>query len=189
LDELINYYKEVFTVLSSCAARQLDNVMFKRKTIPVTDLAQYADKVMRWCAKRKDVDVRMQVDAPADLSVVGDVCMLQYLMDNIVEALLQCEDDGVVRLTFSMSDGMVRFMFVDCRTRKSEAELSTMFYPEHLKYDEAEDRLVGVEYLVCRQIVREHDEYGGRRGCRISVSDCADGYMIDVMLNGLSNKK
>lgn len=189
LDELINYYKEVFTVLSSCAARQLDNVMFKRKTIPVTDLAQYADKVMRRCAKRKDVDVRMQVDAPRDLSVVGDVCMLQYLMDNIVEALLQCEDDGVVRLTFSMSDGMVRFMFVDCRTRKSEAELSTMFYPEHLKYDEAEDRLVGVEYLVCRQIVREHDEYGGRRGCRISVSDCTDGYMIDVMLNGLSNKK
>ena len=64
-----------------------------------------------------------------------------------------------------------------------------MFYPEHLRYDEAEDRLVGVEYLVCRQIVREHDEYGGRRGCRIGVSDCTDGYVIEVMLNGLSNKK
>ncbi len=189
LDELINYYKEVFTLLSSCAARQLDNVMFKRKTVPVADLAQYAEKAVRRCARRKGLDVRLQVDNHPDLSVIGDVCMLQYLLDNIVEALLQCEDDGVVRLGFSLSDGMVRFTFVDSRTRMSGEELSTMFYPEHLRYDGAEDRLVGVEYLVCRQIVREHDEYGGRRGCRISVSDCADGYVIEVVLNGLSNKK
>lgn len=189
LDELMNYYKEVFTVLSSCAARQLDNVMFKRRTIPVADLALYAQKAMGRCAKRKDVDVKLLVDAPRDLSVIGDGCMLQYLMDNIVEAMLQCEDDGTVCLSFSLSDGMVRFTFVDSRTRKGGEELSTMFYPEHLRYDEAEDRLVGVEYLVCRQIVREHDEYGGRRGCRIGVSDCTDGYVIEVMLNGLSNKK
>ena len=187
LDELINYYKDVFSLLSSCAAKQLDHVMFKRKTIPVTTLAQYAEKTMRRLARKKDVDIDFKVDAPSDLSVVGDVNMLEYLVDNIIESLLQCEDNGSVKLGFSYDDGMVRLRFVDCRTRKNDAELATLFYPEHLKYDEQEDRLVGVEYLVCRQIVREHDEYGGNRRCRINVANCDEGYEIVVVLNGQTN--
>lgn len=188
LDELINYYKDVFSLLSSCAAKQLDNVMFKRKTIPVTTLSQYAEKTMRRFARKKDVDIEFKVDAPNGLSVVGDMNMLEYLVDNIIESILQCEDDGSVKLSFSYDDGMVRLCFVDCRTRKNNAELATLFYPEHLKYDEQEDRLVGVEYLVCRQIVREHDEYGGNRRCRINVTNCEEGYEIVVVLNGLANK-
>lgn len=31
-------------------------------------------------------------------------------------------------------------------------------------------RLAGTEYLVCKQVIRDHDEYGGRRGCRINAN-------------------
>ena len=29
--------------------------------------------------------------------------------------------------------------------------------------------LYGTEYLVCKQIIRDHDEFAGRRGCRINA--------------------
>jgi hypothetical protein len=32
----------------------------------------------------------------------------------------------------------------------------------------AEDRLTGVEYLIAKQVIRDHDAYAGR-GCRIQA--------------------
>lgn len=29
--------------------------------------------------------------------------------------------------------------------------------------------LRGTEYLICKQIIRDHDEFAGRRGCRINA--------------------
>ena len=184
LSELINYYKDVFSLLSACAARQLDNVMFKRKTIPVSDLAQYAKKSMKRIAKKQDVDIDFQADTASRLKVVGDQQMLEYLIDNLISAALTVQQDRTIRLAFDRYDQFVRITFTDDEVRKSESELSTLFYPEHLRYDEDNDRLIGVEYMVCRQIVREHDEYGGRRGCRIIASPTEHGYKMEIMING-----
>lgn len=35
--------------------------------------------------------------------------------------------------------------------------------------------LRGTEYLVCKQIIRDHDEFAGRRGCRINAEPGKDG--------------
>lgn len=185
LSELINYYKDVFSLLSACAARQLDNVMFKRKTIPVSSLAQYAKKSMRRMAKKLDVDIDFMVDTDSNLKVVGDQQMLEYLMDNLISAALTNRKDRQIRLSFDRYDEFVRITFADEEVAKTESELSNLFYPEHLRYDEDADRLIGVEYMVCRQIVREHDEYGGRRGCRIIASPCGNGYKMEIMINGM----
>ena len=40
ISELIGYYKDVFTILSSCAARQLDEITFRRGVVKSTDLEQ-----------------------------------------------------------------------------------------------------------------------------------------------------
>ena len=184
LSELINYYKDVFSLLSACAARQLDNVMFKRKTIPVSALAQYAQKSMKRMAKKQDVDIDFEVDSDSRLKVVGDQQMLEYLMDNLISAALTVQQDRTIRLAFDRYDQFVRITFTDDEVKKSESELTHLFYPEHLRYDEDSDRLIGVEYMVCRQIIREHDEYGGRRGCRIIASPTEQGYKIEIMING-----
>ena len=172
-------------MLSACAARQLDNVMFKRKTIPVSSLAQYAKKSMRRMAKKLDVDIDFVVDTDSNLKVVGDQQMLEYLMDNLISAALTNRKDRQIRLSFDRYDEFVRITFADEEVAKTESELSNLFYPEHLRYDEDADRLIGVEYMVCRQIVREHDEYGGRRGCRIIASPCGNGYKMEIMINGM----
>lgn len=189
LNELISYYKEIFSILSACAAKQLDNVVFKRKNVSIDSLVQYAQKSLKRQSKKKGIDIGCEVHAQAGLSIIGDAAMLQYLIDNIISSMLQDEQDGQIKLYATYNnEGMVKLTFTDCRIHKSKDELSKLFYPEHLKYDEQEDKLIGVEYMVCRQIVREHDEYGGRRGCRINISNCDEGYKIEVMLNGQKNK-
>lgn len=185
LSELINYYKEVFTVLSSCAARQLDNVMFKRKTIPVSHLAQYAEKSMKRLARKRDVEIDFSVENDSHLKVIGDQQMLEYLIDNLFAAALYTEKERSISLSFDRYGEFVRMTFKDEEVQKPEDELSHLFYPEHLRYDEEADKLIGVEYLVCRQIVREHDEYGGRRGCRIIASPSGQGYKMEIMINGM----
>ena len=35
--------------------------------------------------------------------------------------------------------------------------------------------LYGTEYLVCKQIIRDHDEFAGRRGCRINAEPAQEG--------------
>lgn len=35
--------------------------------------------------------------------------------------------------------------------------------------------LRGTEYLICKQIIRDHDEFAGRRGCRINAEPAQEG--------------
>ena len=35
--------------------------------------------------------------------------------------------------------------------------------------------LSGTEYLICKQIIRDHDEFAGRRGCRINAEPAENG--------------
>ena len=44
ISELIEYYKGIFTTLSSCASRQLEEVTFRRATISVPELMATAGK-------------------------------------------------------------------------------------------------------------------------------------------------
>ena len=40
--DLISYYKDIFTILSSCAAKQIEEVTFRREVIEAKDLSVYA---------------------------------------------------------------------------------------------------------------------------------------------------
>ena len=47
MTELIEYYKGIFTILSSCASRQLEEVTFRRTTIPVQELFETAGNISK----------------------------------------------------------------------------------------------------------------------------------------------
>ena len=58
----------------------------------------------------------------------------------------------------------------------SASSLNALFYPDKDRMQETPDgQLQGTEYLICRQIIREHDAYAGRRGCRINAEAVPDG--------------
>ena len=173
--ELIGYYKGVFTLLSSCAARQLDEVTFRRGAVSVQDLAAFAVKYFNRMMKKAGCRLELKVQAE-QLSVTGDVVLLRFMLENLMNEALACRVDGLLELNIYRDGAFVRFDFIDRRRNYSQEELNLLFYP-HLSRmgNGAEGKLEGTEYLVCKQIIRDHDEFSGRRGCRMNASRISDG--------------
>ncbi len=169
MEELVSYYKDVFTILCSCASRQLEEVTFKRTTIQVADLMAHAQKYLSKLNRKRNHPLTLHTEACA-LRAIGDEVLLKFLLENLIGAACASAEEGSLRLTATEEAGFVRFGLSDSRGVYTEEELNSLFYPdrERMRTDEA-GRLTGTEYLLCKQIVRDHDEYTGLRGCRMNA--------------------
>lgn len=175
MTELIEYYKGIFTILSSCASRQLEEVTFRRTTIPVQELFETAGKYFKKSVKNRMDKIELEM-APIDARVIGDVNQLRFLLENLIDEALTVHEDGVLRLQARKDDEYIRFLFTDTRREKSVLELNQLFYPNLARMTSGEEgELRGTEYLVCKQIIRDHDEFAGRRGCRINAEPTEGG--------------
>ena len=175
MTELIEYYKGIFTILSSCASRQLEEVTFRRTTIPVQELFETAGKYFKKSVKNRMDKIELEM-APIDARVIGDVNQLRFLLENLIDEALTVHEDGVLRLQARKDDEYIRFLFTDTRREKSVLELNQLFYPNLARMTSGEKgELRGTEYLVCKQIIRDHDELAGRRGCRINAEPAEGG--------------
>ena len=174
MTELIEYYKGIFTILSSCASRQLEEVTFRRTVIPVQELLDAAGKYFKKLIKNRPERIELEIE-PMEAKVIGDVNQLRFLLENLIDEALTVREDGVIRLQARKDNEYVRFLFTDTRREKSVEELNQLFYPNLARMTSGEKgELRGTEYLVCKQIIRDHDEFAGRRGCRINA-DPAEG--------------
>ena len=175
MTELIEYYKGIFTILSSCASRQLEEVTFRRTVIPVQELFDAAGKYFRKVMKNRTERIELEME-PVEARVIGDVNQLRFLLENLIDEALTVREDGVLRLQARRDDEYIRFLFTDTRREKSVEELNQLFYPNLARMTSGEKGgLRGTEYLVCKQIIRDHDEFAGRRGCRINAEPAAGG--------------
>lgn len=174
MTELIEYYKGIFTILSSCASRQLEEVTFRRTVIPVQELLDAAGKYFKKLMKNRPERIELEIE-PMEAKVIGDVNQLRFLLENLIDEALTVREDGVIRLQARKDNEYIRFLFTDTRREKSVEELNQLFYPNLARMTSGEKgELRGTEYLVCKQIIRDHDEFAGRRGCRINA-DPAEG--------------
>ena len=96
MTELIEYYKGIFTILSSCASRQLEEVTFRRTTIPVQELFETAGKYFKKSVKNRMDKIELEM-APIDARVIGDVNQLRFLLENLIDEALTVHEDGVLR--------------------------------------------------------------------------------------------
>lgn len=173
--ELIEYYKGIFTILSSCASRQLEEVTFRRAAIAIPELMDAAGKYFRKKSRTGKACIDFQTDG-LDGWIIGDRNLLFFLLENLIDEALSDSSDGNIRLTAEEDGDFVRFRFTDMRRKKSREELNHLFYPELSRMTAGEKgELRGTEYLVCKQIIRDHDEFAGRRGCRINAEPGKDG--------------
>ena len=184
--ELVSYYKEVFELLSARAARQCEEVTFRRTQFAVETLTAHAEnyfkKALRKQTLRREGTALPQLILtvqPVEAVLTGDREALCFLMENLIDEALSHNGAGELRLTAKTDGGFVRFDFCDTRRTLSERELNILFSPDHLQETkmtvETDGTLRGTEYLVCRQIIREHDEYLGHPGCRINAEPLPDG--------------
>ena len=175
MTELIEYYKGIFTILSSCASRQLEEVTFRRTVIPVQELLDAAGKYFKKLMKNRPERIELEIES-MEAKVIGDVNQLRFLLENLIDEALTVREDGVIRLQARKDNEYIRFLFTDTRREKSVEELNQLFYPNLARMTSGEEgELRGTEYLVCKQIIRDHDEFAGRRGCRINAEPAEGG--------------
>ena len=175
MTELIEYYKGIFTILSSCASRQLEEVTFRRTVIPVQELLDAAGKYFKKLMKNRPERIELEIES-MEAKVIGDVNQLRFLLENLIDEALTVREDGVIRLQARKDNEYIRFLFTDTRREKSVEELNQLFYPNLARMTSGEKgELRGTEYLVCKQIIRDHDEFAGRRGCRINAEPGKEG--------------
>ena len=178
IGELIGYYKDIFTLLSSCAARQLEEITFRRGTVKALDLAEYAVRYIKRAGKRLAHRVELKTEAE-DVSMLGDAIQLKFLLENLIDEALSYEADGLLVLCIRKENEFVRFDFRDTRREKSREELNQLFYPHLSRMKQGrEGVLTGTEYLICKQVIRDHDEFAGRRGCRINAQPAPEGGFV-----------
>lgn len=176
--ELIEYYKGMYTILSSCAARQLEDVTFRRSTIEVGRLMHEAERFFHKTVRNRLLEgVSLEVDSEASLKVVGDVHQLTFLLETLLGEALSHRLPGKLSLSVRPDGDFAAFVFTDSRRQLTEEEMHTLFYSNSVAMKRArlEEQDEGTAFLICKQIMREHDEYAGRRGCRILAQAAPQG--------------
>ena len=78
--ELVDYYKDIFTLLSSCASRQLEEITFRRSEVPVERLAGLRGSM--WKRPYASWPSGVELEAEAEpVSVTGDEILLRFLLE------------------------------------------------------------------------------------------------------------
>lgn len=177
LQTLLSYYKELFTLLSGCAAAQLSRSPLRRTSVSTRELADYANRSLERLLRGQGGRGAggLLIGEVCEATVVGDRTMLCYLIDCLLSALLaETSAPSQLSLDFRLREDIVELeLSVRGVTLLSE-RLHSLFYAESLRYDAASETLVGTPYLLARQIVREHDDHV-RRGLRIYAAAAEGG--------------
>ena len=119
------------------------------------DLADYVRRYFVRATKRCTHRLDLKVEA-GDWTVIGDEILLRYMLENLVDESVAYAEDGSIELNIYKEGSFVRFDFVDMRRQLSSQELEQLFNPHLAEGTGSEPRsLVGVEYLLCKQIIRE----------------------------------
>ena len=153
--DLVTYYRHIYMLLYEQAQRQTDQSLLRLQPLSLTDLLAYASTTYGVATQ------------PTEAWVRGDEILLHLLLDQMFAVVPK---DST--LTVEERDSMTYIICsVSGETLTSE-QLSDLFSPQTER----------MEYLVMRQIVREHDAACGHPGLRLSAENTNVGYKISFSL-------
>ena len=182
ISELLHYYKEVFSVLSQCAMKQLEQTAFKRRIIPLSEIVSVISYLKDKYKATIDISVSLEETISADTRIVCDPVMLQYMFESLISASGSVPVDPprpVMVISISTQNKFCQFSITDSRKHWNTEQVSILFYADSLSYNPDTDQLNGAEYILCKQIIREHDDHCGIRGCKIYAT-CPDRLTFTV---------
>ena len=177
MHELIFYYRITFTMLAGCASRQLEEITFRSSVIAVDTLLQHAVDyhTKRWGKQSGAPELSKEI---CDGTVLCDVTLVYFLLEQLIDALLAHSVTDKLCIKATLDGDFIRIAIAnDSRTLDSET-LRTLFYPSKSHAIDSNEHLQGTEYIVCRQIIREHDDHFSHIGCRIKAESTVEGYMV-----------
>lgn len=177
MKELIDYYRVVFATLAGCASRQLEEVTFRCSVTSVDVLLQHAVHYHSKCRIRQP-EAPVITMASCDAAVLCDETLTDFLLEQLIDASIALSTTDKLHLTAAPDGDFVRFNLSNASRTLDFDTLHTLFYPSRSCVVGADNHLQGSEYIVCRQIIREHDDHFNHIGCRIKAEPTADGYTI-----------
>ena len=174
--ELMNHYDSVFSILSGCAVKQLDDISFRLSSFKLQDIFIYTQKVVEALAKKRAMRLSLAYE-PTTLKVSGDKDLIDNLFDSLMAAAVAVDGDGELRIRAVDCGDVVRVELFDSRRSPSDEYLAEMFTAS--EYNVAADgNLVGMEYQVVKEILRLHEEFMQMRGCRVEARRDDAGFVI-----------
>lgn len=176
MGELMDYYNSVFGILANCAKRELDTMCFTLSSVPLSQLFDNAGHHLAHCAKKRGIALSLVYDL-TDACVKVDPVLVEYLFEMLIDAALKVEKEGTLLLRAIDGDDSVRVELVDSRRTLSSDEVAELFTPSRYNIGERNE-LLGMEYLVAKEIVRMHEDYTGRHGSRMEARSDVDGVVI-----------
>lgn len=168
--ELMDYYISVFEILSACAMHRLDNMSFSPSVIPMNELFARMQAFVARKASKNGCDIALSFE-PTDALVHGDSILVEFMMENIFEALLAVNRDGRLHMRCTREAAVLRVEIVDDRRRLSSDEIGAMFVP-------VGDSPSRMNYLAAKEIVRMHEDCMNWRGGRIEAFNCEEGAVL-----------
>ena len=160
--DLVTYYRHIYMLLYEQAQRQTDQSLLRLQSIAVSDLFAYASQMH---------GIKCQ---PTDARIKGDEVLLQVFLDQMLSDVTE----GAT-LSVEQDDSMAYIIYNVVGQQFSAQQLLNLFSPQT-------ERL---EYLVMRQIVREHDAACGHPGLRLFAENTEQGYKIICSLPLISLKE
>ena len=167
MEELVDYYREIFGILSQYALSQTTSQLVHRDVFAVRDVLDKVRTYINKAQSRNGYSGQISIEA-GDEKVVADSVLIEYLVENLVDIGMAYGGDMLIR---SVCDGkFVRLELHRKCTVPDPEVLDGLFTPLMNKENMA--------YVLCRQIIREHDEAFGHPGCRINAESETDGISI-----------
>ena len=165
LRELGEYYKEIYTLLCAQADRQIDTGYFKCEKLSPHVIGKEWMKTIEVWRKKKAYDLRLSfVDELQQNSFMNvDATLVRFMLETLTKEwatrLAEREKGGCLTLCTSEDDGFVRFTLQSSVRIYDPEEAVRLFQPDVKHYP----------YLLCKEIVREHDKLNNFCGCRINI--------------------
>ena len=153
--DLVTYYRHIYMLLYEQAQGQTDQSPLRIQPLAVSSLFDYAEQTH---------DVKCQ---PTDVRVKGNEMLLQLFLDQMLAVV-----PANARFSVEVHEGMTYIICEVEGKQLSSQQLSELFSPQTER----------MEYLVMRQIVREHDTACGHPGLRLVAENTMQGYRISFSL-------
>lgn len=161
ISELAQYYKELYSILSVQAMVQVNNVKMKANTLNVKEIVGRFGKL---------------IDTNNQPNVMGDLDLLKLMF----EILYKKNNSSVLTIKIDQSSKQYIIIHVIMdQLSLSKDECKELFSPN----------TKGLDYFICRQIVRENGEVNNKRGCGISATSENDRVVIHITLSRQETRK
>ena len=176
MSELMDYYNSVFGILANCAKRELDTMCFTPSQTSVAGLFEDARRYAGRVAAKRGMDVSL-IYEPTDAGANVDAGLVAYLFEALIDAALKVEKPGTLLLRATAAADTVKIELIDNRRTLSSDEVAELFTPSRYNIGQRNE-LIGMEYLIAKEIVRMHEDYTGRHGSRMEARSDVEGTVI-----------